>query len=168
MTSIKSFKYASLFINKTFNNLLWKNVIYDSNCNDSFTYNLNEFVNEIMFTHELIDTLNDLMMIEKYKIMLVINYINEKNRRMFFDNIVYVLFIDVILMFVTRFKKRNFVWNMYKKTFMIKLIDVVICDIEKKHDLFLLKYQSIEKFVNAVQSHKKISAKTIFEIDICD
>jgi hypothetical protein len=81
---------------------------------------------------------------------------------MFFDNIAYVSFIDVILMFVTRFKKQDFVWNMYKKTLMIKSIDVIICDIEKKHDLFLLKYRLVEKFVNAVQSHKKILTKTTF------
>ncbi len=101
-------------------------------------------------------------MIEKYEIMFIINRINEKNWRMFFNNIVYVLFINVILMFVTRFKKQDFVWNMYKKTLMIKLIDVIIWDIKKKHDLFLLKYWFVEKFVNAIQSYKKILAKTIF------
>jgi hypothetical protein len=109
MTNMRSFKYASLFINKTFNNLLWRSVIYDSNCNDSFIYDLNRFVNKITFVHEWIDTFNDSMMIEKYEIMLVTNHINDKNRRMFFENIVYVSFIDVILMFVTRFKKQNFV-----------------------------------------------------------
>jgi hypothetical protein len=41
MMNMKSFKYASLFINKTFNNFLWKSVIYDSNFNDSFIYDLN-------------------------------------------------------------------------------------------------------------------------------
>ncbi len=51
---------------------------------------------------------------------------------------------------------------MYKKALMIKSIDVMICDIEKKHDLFFLKYRFVEKFVNAVSSHKKILAKTIF------
>ncbi len=84
-------------------------MIYNSYCNDSFTYNSNYFVNEISFAYELIDTLNNSMMIEEYKIILVINRINEKNRKMFFDNIVYVLFIDVILMFVTRFTKQDFV-----------------------------------------------------------
>ncbi len=97
MTSMKSFKYAILFINKMLNNSLRRNVIYDSNCHNSFTYDLNRFVNKITFEHELIDTSNDLIMIEKYEIMLVIDRINEKNRRMFFDNIVYVLFTDVIL-----------------------------------------------------------------------
>jgi hypothetical protein len=101
------------------------------------------------------------MMIEKYEIMLVINHINNKNRRMFFENIAYMSFINVILMFVTRFKKQNFVWNMYKKALIIKSIDVMICDAEKKHDLFFLKYQFVEKFVNAVSFHKKILAKTI-------
>jgi hypothetical protein len=57
----------------------------------------------------MIDNLNDFMLIEKYEIMFIINYINEKNRRRFFDNIVYVLFINIILMFVTRFKKKDFV-----------------------------------------------------------
>jgi hypothetical protein len=61
------------------------------------------------FTHKIIDTSNDFMLIEEYEIMLVINFIIEKNRRMFFDNIVYVLFIEVILMFVTRLKKQDFV-----------------------------------------------------------
>jgi hypothetical protein len=145
MTNMKSFKYASLFINKTFNNLLWKNVIYDSNCNDSFIYDLNRFVNKMTFAHEMIDTSNDFMLIEEYETMLVINRINEKNRKMFFDNIVYVLFIDVILMFVTRLKKQNFVWNMYKKTLMIKSINVMIYDIEKKHDLFFFEISICRK-----------------------
>jgi hypothetical protein len=114
------------------------------------------------FAHEMIDTLNDFMLIEEYEIMFVINRINEKNEKMFFDNIVYVSFNDVILMFVTHFKKQDFIWNMYKKTLMIKSIDVMIFDIEKKHDLLFLKYRLVEKFVNAVQSHKKILTKTIF------
>jgi hypothetical protein len=57
----------------------------------------------------MIDTSNDFMLIEEYEIMLVIDRINEKNRRMFFDNIAYVSFIDVILIFVTRLKKQDFV-----------------------------------------------------------
>jgi hypothetical protein len=101
------------------------------------------------------------MMIEKYEIILVKNHINDKNRRMFFENIAYVSFTDVILMFVTRFKKQDFVWNMYKKTLMNKSIDAMICDIEKKHDLLFLKYSSVEKFVNAIQSRKNILTKTI-------
>jgi hypothetical protein len=162
MTNQRSSKYVNLFINKTFNNSLWKSVIYDSDCSDSLIYDLNRFVNKITFAHEMIDTLNDFMLIEEYEIMLVIDHINEKNRRMFFDNIVYVSFIDVILMFVTRLKKQSFVWNMYKKTLMKKSIDAVICDIEKKYDLLFLKYRSVEKFVNAVQSRKNNLAKTTF------
>jgi hypothetical protein len=163
---MKSFKYASLFINQTFNNLLWRSVIYDSNCNDLFIYDLNRFVNVITFAHELIDIFNDSMMIKKYEIMFMTNHIKNKNRRMFFENIAYVSFIDVILMFVTRLKKQDFVWNMYKKTLMNKSIDAMICDIEKKHNLLFLKYRLIEKFVNAVQSHKKILTRRLFEIDI--
>jgi hypothetical protein len=83
MTNLRSFKYASMFINKTFNNFLWRSVIYDFDCNDSFIYDLNRFVNEVTFAHEMIDTLNDFMLIEEYETMLVIDRINEKNRRMF-------------------------------------------------------------------------------------
>ncbi len=136
-------------------------MIYDLNCNNSFIYYLNWFVNEITFVHKLIDIFNDSMMIEKYEIMFMINHINDKNWKMFFENIAYVSFFDVILMFVTRLKKQNFVWNMYKKILMNKLMNVMICDIENKQNLFFLKYRSIEKFVNAIQSHKKILAKTI-------
>jgi hypothetical protein len=110
MINRESSKYVNLFINKTFNNFLWRSVIYDFDCNDSFIYNLNRFVNEITFTHEMINTSNDFMLIKEYKIMLVINRINEKNRRMFFDNMIYVSFIDVILMFVIRLKKQDFVY----------------------------------------------------------
>ncbi len=50
---------------------------------------------------------------------------------------------------------------MYKKTLLNKSIDAIICDIKKKHDSFFLKYRLIQKFVNAVQFHKKILTKTI-------
>jgi hypothetical protein len=111
-------------------------VIYDLNCNDSFIYNLNRFVHEITFVSELIDIFNASMMIEKYEIMFTTNHINDKNRRMFFDNIAYMSFIDVILIFVTRLKKQDLIWNMYKKVLINKSIDAIIRDIEKKHDLF--------------------------------
>ncbi len=80
-------------------------MIYDFDCNDFLIYDLKRFVNEITSAHEMIDTLNESMMIEEYKTMLVNDKINEKNRRMFFDNIAYVLSIDVIFVFVTRLKK---------------------------------------------------------------
>jgi hypothetical protein len=107
------------------------------------------------FAHKMIDILNNFMLIEEYKTMLVINNINEKNKKIFFDNIVYVSFIDVVLMFVTRLKKQNFVWNLYKKALMIKIIDLMICNIKKKHDLFFLKYRLVEKFVNVILISQK-------------
>jgi hypothetical protein len=137
MTNRKSLKYVNLFINKTFNNLLWRSVIYDSDCNDSFIYDLNWFVNEMTSAHEMIDTSNDFMLIEKYEIILVIDRINEKNRRMFFDNIVYVSFINVILMFVTRLKKQDFVWDMYKKALMNKSRIVIKRHLFDYWDIFL-------------------------------
>ncbi len=84
-------------------------MIYDFDCNNSLIYDLERFVNEITFAHEMIDISNESMMIEKYEIMLVNDKINEKDRRMFFDNIAYVSSIDVILVFVTRLKKQRYV-----------------------------------------------------------
>ncbi len=40
MTNLRSSKYANIFIKKTFNILLWRSVIYDFDCNDSFIYDL--------------------------------------------------------------------------------------------------------------------------------
>jgi hypothetical protein len=120
-------------------------VIYDSNCNDSFIYDLTRFVNKITFIHELIDIFNDLMMIEKYEIMFMINHINNKNRKIFFENIAYMLFINVILIFIIHFKKQNFIWNMYKEILINKLIDVIIYDIKKKHDLFFFEISINQK-----------------------
>ncbi len=162
MTSLKTSKYASMSIKKTFNNSFWRNVIYDFDCSDFLIYDLEQFVNEITFAHEMIDTSNESMMIEEYETMLVNNKINEKDWRIFFDNIVYVSSINVILMFVTRLKKQKYVWNMYKKTLMNKTFETMICDIKKRHELFFLKYRFVEKFVNAMQSHKKTIAKTTF------
>jgi hypothetical protein len=59
--------------------------------------------------YKMIDILNNFILIEEYETIFVINYINEKFRKMFFDNIIYVLFINVILMFIIRLKKQNFV-----------------------------------------------------------
>jgi predicted nucleotide-binding protein (sugar kinase/HSP70/actin superfamily) len=70
----------------------------------------------MMFAHEIIDTLNDFMLIEEYETMFIINRINEKNKNMFFDNIVYISFIDVMLMFVTRFKKTRFCMKYVQKS----------------------------------------------------
>jgi hypothetical protein len=81
---------------------------------------------------------------------------------MFFDNIAYVSSTDVILVFVIRLKKQKYVWDMYKKALMNKACEAMICDIKKRHELSLLKYRSVEKFVNAVQPHKKTTAKTTF------
>ncbi len=56
-------------------------MIYNFDCNDSFIYDLNRFVNEMTFAHEMIDTLNDCILIEKYEIMFIIDRINEKKSK---------------------------------------------------------------------------------------
>jgi hypothetical protein len=151
-----------MLIKKIFNNSFWKSVIYDFDCSNSFIYNLEFFVNEITFVHEIINILNKSILIEKYETILVNNKINEKNRKMFFDDIAYVLSIDVIFVFVIHLKKQKYVWNMYKKTLMNKTFKTMIYDIKKRHKLLFLKYHFVEKFVHAMQSHNKMIAKITF------
>jgi hypothetical protein len=43
-----------------------------------------------------------------------------------------------------------------------KKIDKHADNIKKRHELLFLKYRFVEKFVNAIQSHKKTIAKTTF------
>ncbi len=90
-------------------NSFWRSVIYDFDCSDSLIYDLKRFVNNVILAHEIIDTFNDFLLIEKYDIMWINNRINEKNPKMFLNNIVYVSFIDVIFMFVIRLKKQEYV-----------------------------------------------------------
>jgi hypothetical protein len=66
-------------------------------------------VKKIISAHEIIDISNELMLIKKHKTILVNDKINEKNRRMFFDNIVYVSSIEITFMFVTRLKRQRYV-----------------------------------------------------------
>jgi hypothetical protein len=43
--------------------IFFEKVLFTSfECNDSFIYNLNQFVNEIKSAHEMINTLNDFML----------------------------------------------------------------------------------------------------------
>jgi hypothetical protein len=120
----------------------------------------------------MIDISNESMMIKEYETMFVNDKIKKKDRRMFFDNIAYVSSIDVILVFVIRLKQQKYVWDTYKKTLMNKRFETVIYDIKKRHELSFLKYRFVEKFVNAMQSHKKTTAKTTswnwhFRLDHC-
>jgi hypothetical protein len=59
ITSITISKYVNISIKKIYNNSLWKSVIYNSNCNDFFIYDLKRFVNKIKFAHKLINISNE-------------------------------------------------------------------------------------------------------------
>ncbi len=84
-------------------------MIYDFDCSDFFIYDFERFVKEITFAHEMINISNESMLIEKYESMFVNDKINKKDRRMFFDNIVYVSSIDMTFVFVIRLKKQKYV-----------------------------------------------------------
>jgi hypothetical protein len=81
---------------------LHKAVMYDSECSDHLTFDKDRFVDEIRSACEWVKTSEDFMLIEKYDTMLINAKLNEKNRRLLFDNTAYISFIDVTLMFMLR------------------------------------------------------------------
>jgi hypothetical protein len=83
-------------------------MIYDSECSDHFTYDKDRFINEIRFACEWVKTSQDFMLIVKYDTMLVNAKLNERNRRLLFEDTAYILFIDVTLVFSTKLIKQRF------------------------------------------------------------
>jgi hypothetical protein len=94
------------------------------------------------------------MLIEKYDTMLINAKLNEKNRRLLFDNIAYISFIDVTLMFSTKLIKQKFDRCSRTNTLMKMNSKKKICDIQMKYNLLILESEeeNNEMTTNFVQS----------------
>jgi hypothetical protein len=104
------------------------------------------------------------MLIEKYDTMLINAKLNEKNRRLLFDNTVYISFTDVTLMFSIKLIKQRF--DRCSRTNILMKMDSEkkICDILMRYNLLILEDENDEmiaddsaNFANVVQS--KTTAK---------
>jgi hypothetical protein len=81
---------------------------YDSECSDHFTFDKNRFIDEIRSACEWVKTSEDFMLIKEYDTMLDNAKLNERNRRLLFEDTTYISFIDVTLMFSTKLIKQKF------------------------------------------------------------
>jgi hypothetical protein len=135
-------------------------MIYDSECSDHFTYDKDRCIDEIRSACEWIKTSEDLMLIEKYDTMLINAKLNERNRRLLFENTAYISFIDVTLMFSTKLIKQKFDRCSRINTLMKMKSKKRIWDIQMRYNLLILEYtdENSEMIANSVQS--KTTAKT--------
>jgi hypothetical protein len=104
------------------------------------------------------------MLIERYDTMLMNAKLNEKNRRLLFDNTVYISFTDVTLMFSIKLIKQRFDRCSRTNIFMKMNSKKKICDILMRYNLLILEDEDDEmtaddfaNFANVVQS--RITAK---------
>jgi hypothetical protein len=118
---------------------LHKAVMYDSECSDHLTFDKDRFVDEIRSACEWIKTPEGLMLIERYGTMLINAKLDEKNRRLLFDNTVYISFIDVILVFSIKLIKQRFDRCSRTNTLMKMNSEKKICDIQMRYNLLILK-----------------------------
>jgi hypothetical protein len=102
------------------------------------------------------------MLIEKYDTMLVNAKLNERNRRLLFEDTAYILFIDVTLVFSTKLIKQKFDKCSKINTLMKMKSKKKICDIQMRYNLLILEYsdENNEMIANFVQS--KSTAKATF------
>jgi hypothetical protein len=79
------------------------------------------------------------MLIERYDTMLINAKLNEKNRRLLFDNTAYISFIDVILVFSTKLIKQRFDRCSRTNILMKMISEKKICDIQMRYNLLILE-----------------------------
>jgi hypothetical protein len=137
-------------------------MIYDSECSDHFTYDKDRFINEIRSTCEWIKTSEDFMLIEKYDTMLINAKLSEQNKRLLFENTVYISFIDVTLMFSIKLIKQEFDKCSRINILMKMKSKKKICDFQMRYNLLILESaeKNSEITTNFVQS--RTTAKTKF------
>jgi hypothetical protein len=105
------------------------------------------------------------MLIEKYDTMLINAKMNEKNRRLLFDNTAYISFIDVTLVFSIKLIKQRFDRCSRTNTLMKMNSEKKICDIQMRYNLLILEDENdgmtaddSANFANVVQSRTTAKA----------
>ena len=120
-----SFSFANTIymINKIkFHNLFHNNVIYDFEAEKYLTFEKNRFRNKIRSASndQWMNISNDLFIIIDYEIMMIRNILNDRSRKLLFDNIVYVSDFDVILMSINVFQNNFFFEKWMITQYLIK------------------------------------------------
>ncbi len=154
----EEFRFENMTASSEYNSL-YKTEIYDSECSDHLTYDKDRFIDEIRSACEWVKTSEDLMLIEKYDTMLVNAKLNERNRRLLFEDTVYISFIDVTLVFSTKLIKQKFDRCSRTNILMKMISKKKIRDIQMRYNLLILEYaKNNEMIANSVQSRTTAKA----------
>jgi hypothetical protein len=158
-----SFRFDNMITSSHLNDsqihLLYKSVIYDSECSDLFTFDRNRFVDEIRSADEWIKTPNELMNVVDYETMIVNDKLSNKIVKLKFANTTWISSTDVILISSTRLIKKNYDRDSYINIFMHMKTDKKVCKISMHCNVLLLKFNLI-KHANSIQSRKSTTTKT--------
>ncbi len=151
--------------------LLYKSVIYDSECSDLLTFDRNRFVDEIRSADEWIKTSNELMNVVDYETMIINDKLSNKIVKLKFANMTWISFTDVTLISSTRLIKKNYDRDSHTNILMHMKSDTKICEISMYCNVLLLKFNLI-KHANSIQSRKFTTTKTTlwfwhFRLDHC-
>jgi hypothetical protein len=141
--------------------LLYKNIIYDSECSDLFSFDRNRFVDEIRSADEWIKIFNELINVVDYETMIVNDKLSNKIVKLKFANTTWISFIAAILISSTRLIKKNYDRDSHINIFMYMKTSTKVSEISMHCNVLLLKLNFIEnKHANSIQSRKFITTKT--------
>jgi hypothetical protein len=162
-----SFQFENMITSSHMNeiHLLYKSVIYDSECSDLFTFDRDRFVDEIRSADEWIKISNELMNVVDYETMIVNDKLSNKIIKLEFANTTWISSTDVILISSTRLIKKNYDRDSHINTFMHMKTDKKVCEISMQCNVLLLKFnlisqEDLNKHANSIQSRKFTTTKT--------
>jgi hypothetical protein len=137
--------------------LLYKSVIYDSECSDLLTYDRNRFVDDLRSADEWIKISNELINVVDYETMIVNDKLSNKIVKLKFANTIWISSTDVILISFTRLIKKEYDRDFHTNTLMHMKTSTKVCEISMHCNVFLLKYNFVDqlnKHANSIQSRK--------------
>jgi hypothetical protein len=142
-----SFRFDNMITSSHMNeiHLLYKSVIYDSECSDSLTYDRDRFVNDLRSANEWIKTFNELMNVVDYETMIVNDKLSNKIVKLKFANTTWISSTDVILILSTRLIKKSYDRDSHTNIFMHMKTKTKVCEIRMQCNVLLLKYNFISQ-----------------------
>jgi hypothetical protein len=139
--------------------LLYKSVIYDSECSDLFTYDQDRFVDELRSADKRVKIFNELMNVVDYETMIVNDKLSNKIVKLKFANTIWISSTDVILISFTRLIIEEHDRDSHINTLMHMKMNTKVCEISMQYNVLLLKFnlisqEDLNKHANSIQSRK--------------
>jgi hypothetical protein len=133
-------------------------VIYDSRCSQTLIFDKNRFIDEIELANDLIKISNDHMKIAEYETMLMNDRLNEKDVSLKFYRTICISINTITLVSQSKLANLKFNRDSYSKILNQLKTSKQICEIMKRYEMFLLKFNFI-KIANSIQFSKNIMIK---------